>query len=208
MEVEVSDELPSYSGYIWPPSLLLSRYLTRKFPPSSGFWDEKCVLELGCGIAIPSITLMLAGCRQVVATDFIDEALDLVRYNSNNICQAFQLNSHSIHTKLLAWGDSRAVSSLAHQFRFDYLIGSFLLWQHDTFPLLARTIADLSQPQTVTILTADEPTREADFLRAVSECGLVYEKVTPEQDNLLQDLVKEVEPTSLLIIRKRDVEQL
>lgn len=73
-EFEADERLP-YWAELWPAARALTRFLLDAPPPRGP------VLELGCGVALPSLALRARGVR-VLATDYYEEALDFARANA------------------------------------------------------------------------------------------------------------------------------
>lgn len=70
---------------LWGPSVTLSQYLISHHPEMV---RNKRVMEIGCGLALPSLVAYKLGASHVVSTDFRQATLDHVRYHSDqNRCQ-------------------------------------------------------------------------------------------------------------------------
>lgn len=88
-EFNVDERLP-YWADLWPSARALTRLLLDGPPPAGR------VLELGCGVALPSLALAWRG-AEVLATDYYAEALDFARANA-------QRNAlPALATRLLDW---------------------------------------------------------------------------------------------------------
>jgi predicted nicotinamide N-methyase len=70
----VDERLP-YWAELWPSARALARSLLEMAPPAGR------VLELGCGLALPSLALAARG-ASVVASDWYPEALEFARANA------------------------------------------------------------------------------------------------------------------------------
>ncbi len=70
------DEFMPYWAEMWPSGLALADALGRVRP--------RRVVELGCGIGIPSLTAALDG-AEVIATDWADDAIELLRTNAERV---------------------------------------------------------------------------------------------------------------------------
>ncbi len=70
------DEFLPYWAELWPSGIALARHVAGLELGGAS------VLELGCGLALPSFAAVLAGAESVVATDWASEAVDLVRVNA------------------------------------------------------------------------------------------------------------------------------
>jgi len=73
-EFEADERLP-YWADLWPSARALARHLLEQPTPAGR------VLELGCGVALPSLALLARG-ADVLATDYYDDALRFARTNA------------------------------------------------------------------------------------------------------------------------------
>lgn len=73
-EFNVDERLP-YWAELWPSARALAAEMLDRPPPAGS------VLELGCGLALPSLALRSRG-AQVVASDYYPEALEFARANA------------------------------------------------------------------------------------------------------------------------------
>jgi predicted nicotinamide N-methyase len=83
------DEFMPYWAEPWPSGLALARLVVGLD------LEGRSVLELGCGLALPSLAAALAG-ADVLATDWAPEALELVGSNAS-------ANGLPVSTALLDW---------------------------------------------------------------------------------------------------------
>lgn len=84
------DERLPYWAELWPAARVLARHLLDE-PPGGP------VLELGCGLALPSLAARHRG-TPVLATDYYSEALEFARANAIR-------NGYTIDTAVLDWRD-------------------------------------------------------------------------------------------------------
>lgn len=70
------DEFMPYWAEVWPSGLALADALADVRPAR--------VVELGCGVGIPSLIAALNG-AQVIATDWADDAIELLRVNAERV---------------------------------------------------------------------------------------------------------------------------
>ena len=85
------------------------------------------VLELGCGLALPSLVAARAG-AEVIATDVDDEALPLVERNARE-------NGLSVETAAADWARP---DELVERAAFDLVLAADVLYEHESVePLLA-----------------------------------------------------------------------
>lgn len=79
---DVKDERIPYWAELWASAIGMSRYLVDNQLVTS----ETSVLEIGCGLGLPSIVAGLQGAKQVVMSDYLSEALDFAQHNwSQNV---------------------------------------------------------------------------------------------------------------------------
>jgi predicted nicotinamide N-methyase len=143
------DEFLPYWAELWPSGLALGRHV-------SALQIGGCrVLELGCGLGIPSIGAAIAGAC-VLATDWSPEALDAVRRNAG-------LNGVELETALVRWDDPGALAGVD---AFDLVLAADVLYERrngeQLLDLLARAvapggealIADPGRPHTKSFIAA------------------------------------------------------
>ncbi len=124
------DEFLPYWADLWPSGLALAAHL--------GELDlaGKRVLELGCGLALPSLAAALAG-AEVVASDWAPEAVDLVASNA-------AANGLALTATVLDWASG--ASAIGH---FDLVVAADVLYEERNAPplaaLLAKTVAPLGE---------------------------------------------------------------
>jgi predicted nicotinamide N-methyase len=90
-EAFARDEFLPYWAELWPSGVALARAAERFVRAGMR------VVELGCGLAVPSIAAALAG-ASVLATDWSPDALELAQANA-------QRNGATIETALVSWSD-------------------------------------------------------------------------------------------------------
>jgi len=99
----------------------------RGAPAAPAALDGLRVVELGCGLALPSLAAARSGAT-VLATDVEPEALELVARNAG-------LNGLSVETLRLDWSEPAVLLSRAP---FDLVLASDVLYErHSVAPLLA-----------------------------------------------------------------------
>ncbi len=87
------DEFLPYWAELWPSGIALAELVTELD------LRGQRVLEVGCGLALPSFAAALAG-AEVVATDWAQEAVDLVAVNAEE-------NGVTVTAARLDWGSAR-----------------------------------------------------------------------------------------------------
>jgi predicted nicotinamide N-methyase len=106
------EEFLPYWAELWPSGLALARVVRRRT------LDDLRVLELGCGLGLPSIVAALGGAR-VLATDWSPEALEVAAANARR-------NGAEVETELVSWADS---DRLARGAPWDLVLGADLLYE-------------------------------------------------------------------------------
>jgi predicted nicotinamide N-methyase len=132
------DEFIPYWAELWPTAVELARMVAAmKLAGAS-------VLELGCGLAVPSIVAAMRG-ASVFATDWADAALALAQDNARR-------NGVEMEPLLVDW---RTPDPLLERAPFDLVLASDVLYERrnveplvSLLPLLARRalVADPGRP--------------------------------------------------------------
>jgi predicted nicotinamide N-methyase len=140
---EVDEFLP-YWAELWPSGIALAEHV------STLALGGRSVLELGCGLALPSFTAAIAGADAVVATDWAPEALELVTANA-------AANGLTVSTALLHWHEPGSFRDLG---RFDVVLAADVLYEErNAAPFLAALEALVAAGGTA--LVADPGRRHA-----------------------------------------------
>jgi predicted nicotinamide N-methyase len=93
------------------------------------------LLELGCGLGLPSIVAALHGAR-VLATDWSDEALQATRANAER-------NGATLDVLRLDWNDPDGVLDLAP---FDLVLAADVLYERRLVAVVVALLARLRSP--------------------------------------------------------------
>jgi predicted nicotinamide N-methyase len=132
------EELCPYFGVIWPAARALSEHLCEL--PKEDIYNKR-VLELGCGLALPSMVCSRLGAH-VLATDFHPE---VPRFLTKNI----ELNQiHNLEYLRINWETENPPMG-----EFDRVIGSDILYERRYPDPLAKTIRQLLVPGGEVIIT-------------------------------------------------------
>lgn len=108
------EELCPYFGTVWPSARILARWIQARGETA---FRDKTVLELGCGLALPSFAAAALGAR-VTATDSHPDVEAFLHRN-------LQLNpGTSIAYRQEDWRDPVVKAE-----RFDWIIGSDILYE-------------------------------------------------------------------------------
>jgi predicted nicotinamide N-methyase len=147
------DEFMPYWAELWPSGVALARHVA-----GLGLAGQR-VLELGCGLALPSLAAALAG-AEVLATDWAPEALELVAAN-------VAANGLHVETALVDWRDAAPPPGAP----FDLVLAADVLYEErNAAPLLATLETAVAARGEA--LVADPGRRHAPaFLDAVREAG-------------------------------------
>ena len=122
-----TDMIPYYAT-LWPSALALARYLA-ELPLQL---KSLRVVELGCGLGLPSIVAALRG-ADVLATDFHPDNEPYVRRNS-------ELNGVALRYRTLQWGDR------VNEEPFDLVMCSDVLYERRTTAALVECATSLCAP--------------------------------------------------------------
>jgi predicted nicotinamide N-methyase len=125
------EELCPYFGVIWPSARGLAQFLS-DLPQSA--LSNKNVLELGCGLALPSMLASKIG-AQVIATDFHPEVPGFLKTNIQKN-QLENLNYRAVNWEV----------EMPNFEKFDWVIGSDVLYEKRYAESLAKTIDQLVKP--------------------------------------------------------------
>jgi predicted nicotinamide N-methyase len=106
------DEFLPYWAELWPSSVVLAAAVAARRT------DGLAVVELGCGLALPSIVAALGGAR-VLATDWSPEALAYVERNA-------RANGAKLETAHVAWADA---DNLVGAGPFDLVLAADVLYE-------------------------------------------------------------------------------
>ena len=121
------DEFMPYWAELWPSARALARWVgTRALHGAR-------VLELGCGLGLPSISAALAGGR-VLATDWSAEAVDFTQRNA-------AANGARLEAAVAAWDDAE---ELLDRGPWDLVIGSDVLYEPRHIALLLDVLENLT----------------------------------------------------------------
>jgi predicted nicotinamide N-methyase len=125
---DAHEEYPPYWAELWPSSVALARAVATAKPAGAR------VLELGCGLGLPSIAAASSGAH-VLATDRSADALGFTAYNA-------ALNGVSVEVGVCSWAHAEPVLSRAP---WDLVLAADVLYLHsglgDLDDLLPRLVA-------------------------------------------------------------------
>ncbi len=165
--------LVPYWSVLWRSGVALARELEREEAPRGheAALRGRRVVELGCGLAVPSLAAARAG-ASVLATDGDPEALDLVARNAD-------LNGVEVDTAVFDWTSTAATDQLIARGPFDLVLAADVLYERPTvarmLSLLPRLtplvwLADPSRPTCDVFL---EQARERKWAIETTERGVI-----------------------------------
>ena len=169
-----ADEFLPYWAELWPAAHALAAALPDV--------DGAAVVELGCGLGLPSLVAAARGAR-VTATDWAAEAVDLLRTNAGR-------NGLALTVERRDWREPWGA-------RFDLALAADVLYERRNVEPLAARLAELAPSALVGL--AGRP-YERTFLDAwpgrLSDVGeRVVRLVSPRQDGGSDDHQRETEQT-------------
>ena len=120
--------LVPYWSVLWRSGVALGREV-------AGSWlDGLRVVELGCGLGVPSLAAARAG-AEVLATDYEPDALELVAVNARE-------NGLRVDTAVVDWGDA---DELVARGPFDLVLAADVLYEPAGIALLERLLPRLGR---------------------------------------------------------------
>lgn len=122
------EEFLPYWAELWPSAVELARAVAER--PPTGLR----VVELGCGLALPSIVAALGG-AEALATDWSADALRFARLNAGR-------NGVALETSRVAWD---APEALAARAPFDLVLAADVLYERGNADLLLPLLPRLGR---------------------------------------------------------------
>ena len=154
------EEFLPYWAELWPSGHALARALAGRALRGAR------TLELGCGLALPSLAAALAGGR-VLATDWAPAAIELARENAER-------NGIDLELAVSAWAEPEA---LVERAPWDLVLGADLLYEQRNAELLAPLLPRLGRE--VWLADPGRPPA-ARFLQTAAETFEVETRRVPE----------------------------
>jgi predicted nicotinamide N-methyase len=117
------EEFLPYWAELWPSGVALARRVAARALRGAR------VLELGCGLGLPSLAAALAGGR-VLATDWSPQAIELLEGNAER-------NGAALETAVVNWAHPPRPAALLEPAPWDLVLGADLLYERrNVAPLL------------------------------------------------------------------------
>jgi predicted nicotinamide N-methyase len=162
-----ADERLPYWAELWPSARGLTRELldgddsakVRECESAKvGGWAGVRVLELGCGVALPSLALHARG-ADVLATDWYADALGFARAN------AARNGLPPLRTEVLDWRHPPEGRD------FDLVIAADVLYEPRNAPFLQALLPRVTAPGGTVLIADPGRVYAGDFFRAMAEDG-------------------------------------
>jgi predicted nicotinamide N-methyase len=154
------EEFLPYWAELWPSSLALARAIEDR-----SFRGAR-VVELGCGLAIPSIVAALGSAR-VLATDWSPDAIELVRENAAR-------NGACVETAVVSWAEP---GPLVERAPWRVVLASDVLYERRNVDQLLELLPRLADERTeILVAEPGRPPAKAFFEGAaarfrIEACG-------------------------------------
>ncbi len=145
------EEFLPYWAELWSSGVALAREIAPRSLRGAS------VLELGCGLAVPSIVAALAGGR-VLATDWSAEALRFATLNAER-------NGAQIETALCSWADPARIVERAP---WQLVLGSDVLYERRNTELLLELLPRLVDGRGEVLLADPGRPHASAFLEAAA----------------------------------------
>jgi predicted nicotinamide N-methyase len=156
------EEFLPYWAELWSSGVALAHDVSRRSLRGAA------VLELGCGLGLPSIAAALAGGR-VLATDWSTEAIRATEENARR-------NGVEVETAVVAWSDPEPIAARAP---WRWVLASDVLYERRNVDLLLELLPRLVD-RSGEVLIADPSRRPAErFLELAEERWEVRSSTSP-----------------------------
>lgn len=150
----LAEDMCPYFGVVWPAALALAKYLIRHHEQIKG----KEILELGCGLAIPSFVANSYGAN-ILASDF---HLDVEIFLKKNQ----MLNNSYFNYERLNWRENLANPKL-----FDIVMGSDVLYESRHPGDVAKALLKFVKPGGEIILADPGRPYLQSFINSMNDFG-------------------------------------
>ncbi len=172
---DVQDERIPYWAELWPAAIGLSKYLVA-FDITK---DIKNVIEIGCGLGLPSIIAGKLGANAIM-TDYLEDALLFAKQN-------WKLNNDAeARFEIMDWRNPNPV------FASDLVLASDITYEKRFFEFLPNAFRTLCKPGGSIIVS--DPSREVaqDFFQSITKEGFTINKISYDIQPILGGKTVEV----------------
>jgi len=151
------DERLPYWAELWPSARALARHLLDNPPPGP-------VVELGCGLALPSLALLHGGAEadDVLATDYYREALEFACAN------AVRNRLPALATRLLDWREPNLAGRT-----FATALAADVLYERRNADALCKLLPGIVRPGGSLLLADPGRAYRADFDKLMNGIGWI-----------------------------------
>ena len=146
------EEFLPYWAELWPSGVALARRVAARALHGAR------TLELGCGLALPSLAAALAGGR-ALATDWSPHAIELARGNAER-------NGIALEALRCAWEEPEVIVARAP---WDLVLGADLLYEQRNTDALLALLPQLAGPRTEVWIADPGRAPAAGFLERAAE---------------------------------------
>jgi predicted nicotinamide N-methyase len=151
-EAYVDERIPYWTD-LWPAAIAMSEFIIE----NTSMFEHKKVIELGCGLGLPSI-IAADIVKEITMTDYLDDALVFAKRNS-------ELNHLSnISFQKLDW---RNINT-GHQ-KYDVILASDIAYEKRFFEDLPNALKTLMHYHSLAILSEPGRAFASDFLEGLKE---------------------------------------
>lgn len=166
----LNEEFCPYFGVLWEAGIGLSQHLKQLD------LKDKKVLEIGCGLALPSFLVTKMG-ADVVATDFHADVPKFLELNQKN-------NQTYFPYKVMNWRNEieRTRTDLG---LFDIVIGSDILYESQHPMQVAKALIAFLKPGGKILLSDPGRAYVQKFITSMNECGYKENFTTQEVEAVL-----------------------
>ena len=147
------EEYLPYWAELWPSSIALAKAVAVRALRGAR------VLELGCGLGVPSIAAALAGAR-VLATDWSPDAVSFAAANARR-------NGVALETAVSSWA---APDDVVARAPWDVVLASDVLYERRNADLLLDLLPQLVDARGEVLLADPERPHARPFLDAARDC--------------------------------------
>ena len=152
----LAEEHCPYFGVMWEAGIGLSQSLTREM------CEGKKILEIGCGLALPSFIATRFG-GNVIATDFHADVPLFLKQNQDK-------NNISFKYEVMNWRNEIERAKNAHG-QFDLVLGSDILYERQHTMQVAKALIAFLKPGGKIILSDPGRAYVQHFISAMKELG-------------------------------------
>ena len=164
--IGISSAQWSLFGQVWPAGRLLAQAMQR-FDIAG-----KRILELGCGIGLPSLVLQKRG-ADVVASDMHPLAEVFLAYNA-------ALNGlPALHYRQMRWDGPMAALG-----RFDTIVASDVLYERESAEALSAVVQHHAHARAEVLITDPGRGNSARFSQLMAACGFSVDSKPCPMDDL------------------------